>query len=158
MALSIQPYRFRGHDRRICHPLLRRVCDEDKTLPHPLAPSRPFRVQPWALPPTLRFRLWLRSTRNSRLFFSCSALVFPILLCEERGIALMTGTLEMILVDGGILSGVIAAFILSLRMMITAKTRKSLQFQLAAWLVIWTVSMLAFAAFISIRFSKFIRR
>jgi apolipoprotein N-acyltransferase len=99
----------------------------------------------------------------------------------------MTGSLEMILVDGGILSGVIAAFILSLRMMITAKTRKSLQFQLAAWLVIWTVSemwrylgtvgavsfsepllllgmgihtvsMLAFAAFISIRFSKFIRR
>jgi len=99
----------------------------------------------------------------------------------------VTGTLEMILVDGGILSGVVAAFILSLRMMITAKTRKSLQFQLAAWLVIWTVSeiwrylgtvgavnfsepllllgmgihtvsMLAFAAFISIRFSKFIRR
>ena len=99
----------------------------------------------------------------------------------------MTGTLEMILVDGGILSGVIAAFILSLRMMITAKTRKSLQFQLAAWLVIWTVSemwrylgtvgavnfsepllllgmgihtvsMLAFAAFITIRFSRFIRR
>jgi hypothetical protein len=99
----------------------------------------------------------------------------------------MTGTFEMILVDGGILSGVIAAFILSLRMMITAKTAKSLQFQLAAWLVIWTVSemwrylgtvgavnfsepllllgmgihtvsMLAFAAFISIRFSKFIRR
>jgi hypothetical protein len=99
----------------------------------------------------------------------------------------MTGTLEMILVDGGILSGVIAAFIFSVRMMITAKTRKSLQFQLAAWLVIWTVSemwrylgtvgavnfsepllllgmgihtvsMLAFAAFISIRFSKFIRR
>ena len=99
----------------------------------------------------------------------------------------MTGTFETILVDGGILSGVIAAFILSLRMMITSKTRKSLQFQLAAWLVIWTVSemwrylgtvgavifsepllllgmgihtvsMLAFAAFISIRFSKFIRR
>jgi len=99
----------------------------------------------------------------------------------------VTGTLEMILVDGGILSGVVAAFILSLRMMITAKTRKSLQFQLAAWLVIWTVSeiwrylgtvgavdlsepllllgmgihtvsMLAFAAFITIRFSKFIRR
>ena len=99
----------------------------------------------------------------------------------------MTGTLEMILVDGGILSGVVAAFILSVRMMITAKTRKSLQFQLAAWLVIWTVSemwrylgtvgavnfsepllllgmgihtvsMLAFAAFITIRFSRFIRR
>ena len=99
----------------------------------------------------------------------------------------MTGTLEMILVDGGILAGVVAAFILSLRMMLTAKTKKSLQFQLAAWLVVWTiseiwrylgtvgavsfsepllilgmgihtVSMLAFAAFISIRFSKFIRR
>ncbi|OLB70828.1 hypothetical protein AUI06_05630 [archaeon 13_2_20CM_2_52_21] len=99
----------------------------------------------------------------------------------------MTGSLEMILVDGGILSGVVAAFILSLRMMLTAKTRRSLQFQLAAWLVVWTiseiwrylgtvgavsfsepllilgmgihtVSMLAFAAFISIRFSKFIRR
>jgi len=97
------------------------------------------------------------------------------------------GSLEMILVDSGILSGVVAAFILSLRMMITAKTRTSLQFQLAAWLVIWTVSeiwryletvgavnfsepvillgmgihtvsMLAFAAFVSIRFSKFIRR
>ena len=99
----------------------------------------------------------------------------------------MTGSLEMILVDGGILSGVVAAFILSLRMMLTAKTRRSLQFQLAAWLVVWTiseiwrylgtvgavsfsepllilgmgihtVSMLAVAAFISIRFSKFIRR
>lgn len=97
------------------------------------------------------------------------------------------GTFEMILVDGGILSGVVAAFILSLRMMTTAKTRNSLQFQLAAWLVVWTiseiwrylntvgavnfsepalllgmaihtVSMLAFAAFISYRFSKFIRR
>ena len=99
----------------------------------------------------------------------------------------MVGTLEMILVDGGILSGVVAAFMLSVRMMITAKTTRSLQFQLAGWLVIWTisevwrylgtigavnfsepllllgmgihtVSMLAFAAFISIRFSKFIRR
>jgi len=97
------------------------------------------------------------------------------------------GTLEMILVDGGILTGVVVAFILSLRMMFTAKTKNSLQFQLAVWLVIWTVSeiwrylqtigavnfsqpvlllgmgvhtvsMLAFAAFISYRFSKFIRR
>lgn len=99
----------------------------------------------------------------------------------------MAGTFEMILVDGGILSGVVAALMLSLWMMITAKTRTSLQFQLSAWLVIWTVSeiwryletigvvnfsepvlllgmgihtvsMLAFAAFISYRFSKFIRR
>jgi len=97
------------------------------------------------------------------------------------------GTLEMILVDGGILTGVVVAFILSLRMMFTAKTKNSLQFQLAVWLVIWTVSeiwrylqtigavnfsqpvlllgmgvhtvsMLAFAAFISYRFSRFIRR
>ncbi|MBO0888716.1 hypothetical protein J2P12_06415 [Candidatus Bathyarchaeota archaeon] len=97
------------------------------------------------------------------------------------------GSVEMILVDTGILSGVVVAFLLSLRMMITAKTRSSLQFQLAVWLVIWTVSeiwrylntvgavnfsepllllgmgvhtvsMLAFAAFISYRFSKFIRR
>lgn len=97
------------------------------------------------------------------------------------------GTLEMILVDGGILTGVVVAFLLSLRMMFTAKTKNSLQFQLAVWLVIWTVSeiwrylqtigavnfsqpvlllgmgvhtvsMLAFAAFISYRFSKFIRR
>ena len=99
----------------------------------------------------------------------------------------MTGSPQMILVDGGILSGVVAALILSLRMMFTAKTRASLQFQLAAWLAIWTiseiwrylgtigvvsfsepllllgmgihaVSMIAFAAFISLRFSKFIRR
>jgi len=97
------------------------------------------------------------------------------------------GSLEMILVDSGILSGVVTAFVLSTRMMITAKTRNSLQFQLAAWLVIWTiselwrylntvgavnfsepelllgmgihtVSMIAFAAFISYRFSRFIRR
>lgn len=97
------------------------------------------------------------------------------------------GTLEMILVDGGILTGVVVAFLLSLRMMFTAKTKNSLQFQLAIWLVIWTVSeiwrylqtigavnfsqpvlllgmgvhtvsMLAFAAFISYRFSKFMRR
>src|SRR5438132_10562323 len=46
----------------------------------------------------------------------------------------------MILVDGGILTGVFVAFILSLRMMFTAKTKNSLQFQLAVWLVIWTVS------------------
>ena len=97
------------------------------------------------------------------------------------------GSTEMILVDGGIMCGVAIAFVLSLRMMITAKTRYSLQFQLAVWLVIWTiseiwrylntigavsfseplllvgmgihtVSMLAFAVFISYRFSKFIRR
>src|SRR5437016_7421379 len=46
----------------------------------------------------------------------------------------------MILVDGGIFTWVVVAFILSLRMMFTAKTKNSLQFQLAVWLVIWTVS------------------
>ena len=98
----------------------------------------------------------------------------------------MVGSLEMVIVDGGILTGVILSLLLSVRMMVTAKTKASLQFQLAAWLVIWTVSeiwrylntigavnlseplvllgmeihtssMIAFAAFISYRFSKFIR-
>lgn len=99
----------------------------------------------------------------------------------------MDASLLEIVVDGGILVGVIVAFALSVRMMITAKTRYSLQFQLAVWLIIWTVSeiwrylntigvvnfsqpalilgmgihtisMIAFAGFISYRFSKFIRR
>ncbi len=99
----------------------------------------------------------------------------------------MAASLFEIIVDGGILAGVVAAFILSVRMTLTAKTRNSLQFQLAAWLIIWTVSeiwrylntlgvvtlsasvfilgteihtvsMIAFAGFISYRFSKFIRR
>jgi len=99
----------------------------------------------------------------------------------------MAGSLEMVVVDGGILTGVILSLLLSVRMMVTANTKASLQFQLAAWLVIWTVSeiwrylntigavnlseplvlvgmeihtasMIAFAAFISYRFSKFIRR
>ena len=97
------------------------------------------------------------------------------------------GSLEVILVDSGILSGVAVALLLSLRMIFTARTKSSLQFQLAVWLVIWTisevwrylntvglvslsepllllgmgvhtVSMLAFAGFISYRFSRFIRR
>ncbi len=99
----------------------------------------------------------------------------------------MAASLFEIIVDSGILAGVVAAFILSVRMTLTAKTKNSLQFQLAAWLIIWTVSeiwrylntlgvvtlsasvfilgteihtvsMIAFAGFISYRFSKFIRR
>src|SRR5207244_13605866 len=98
-------------------------------------------IPPWSLLFILRFRLWVYRSRHSRLVFGCHALVIPVLLLEVGRISLVAaGTLEMILVDGGILTGVVVAFILSLRMMFTAKTKNSLQFQLAVWLVICTVS------------------
>ena len=87
-------------------------------------------------------------------------------------------------VELGILSGVLVALILFLRMALSAGTVKSLQFQLAAFLSVWaiseiprvldsigvinlgsislygmmihTVSMVLFAVFITYRFSRFV--
>lgn len=89
-------------------------------------------------------------------------------------------------VEIGILIGVLVAFVLFVRLAILAKTVRSLQFQLAVFLSIWTiseiprvlnsigaidlspiqlygamvhtVSMVAFGLFIGYRFSRFVLR